>query len=226
MKLKFDHNFGQQEQGEFFHFGCELIDVAPEEYNTALAMGFLQTIRNNQVEWYQSRSTRVVTAATNYELLADACILQEPTPAQFTEMDHIYTSYCYYKKFKKYYEVGQRLEADRFMAYYQQGVFVAWAKLRHYTDQAVETAMFVWDYSQPHTRLGTYSLQHEIAWAKQEGYEYVYLGPGYERSSIYKADMQGFEWWDGDTWSQDRDRYVWLCKRDSKIKLSADLYGV
>ena len=28
MKIKFDHNFGHQEQGEFFHFGCELVDVA------------------------------------------------------------------------------------------------------------------------------------------------------------------------------------------------------
>ena len=226
MKMKFKHNFGHQEQGEFFHMGCELIDVAPEEYNAALEMGFLQTIRNNQVQWYQSRSTRVITSATNYELLSTACLLQDPTPAQFTEMDHIYTAYCYYKKFKKYFEIGQRLENDRFMAYYHDDNFVAWAKLRHYTDQAVETSLFVWDYSLPATRLGTHSLEHEIAWSKQQGYEYVYLGPGYERSSLYKADMQGFEWWTGDIWSQDLDQYCWLCKRDSKIKLSSDLYDL
>lgn len=226
MKLKFNHNFGHQEQGEFFHMGCELIDVAPEEYNTALEMGFLQSIRNNRAEWYQSRSTRVVVTATNYETIPTACLLKDPTPAQFTEMDHIYTAYCYYKKFKKYFEIGQHLPSDQFMAYYQQDVFVAWAKLREYSPQAIETAMFVWDYSQPQTRLGSLSLQHEIAWAKQEGYEYVYLGPGYERSSLYKADMQGFEWWNGDVWSNDADHYRWLCRRDSKIKLPADLYGV
>lgn len=226
MKLRFNNNFGHQEQGEFFHFGCELVDVAPEEHNAALEMGFLQSIRRGQVEWYQSRSTRVITSATNYELLPTACLLQDPTPAQFTEMDHIYTSYCYYKKFKKYFEIGQRLPADKFMAYYQEDVFVAWAKLREYSSQAIETAMFVWDYSQPQTRLGSRSLEHEIAWAKKEGYDYVYLGPGYERSSLYKADMQGFEWWDGDVWSVDVDKYRWLCRRDSKIKLPADLYGV
>jgi arginyl-tRNA--protein-N-Asp/Glu arginylyltransferase len=206
--------------------GCELVDVAPEEYNTALEMGFLQSIRNNQAEWYQSRSTRVATSATNYETIPTACLLQDPTPAQFTEMDHIYTSYCYYKKFKKYFEIGQRLSSDRFMAYYQDNIFVAWAKLREYSPQAIETAMFVWDYSLPASRLGSKSLEHEIAWAKKEGYEYVYLGPGYERSSIYKASMQGFEWWNGDVWSHDVDHYIWLCKRDSKIKLPADLYGV
>jgi len=226
MKIKFNHNFGHQEQGEFFHFGCELVDVAQEEYNAALEMGFLQTIEHNQVKWYQSRSTRVATSATNYKLMPDATILLDPTPSQFTEMDHIYTAYCYYKKFKKYFEVGQRLDTDRFMAYYQQDVFVAWAKLRHYTDQAIETSLFVWDYSLPATKLGTRSLEHEIAWAKKEGYEYVYLGPGYERSSVYKADMQGFEWWTGDVWSPDADHYRWLCRKDSKIKSVADLYGV
>lgn len=226
MKLKFNHNFGQQEQGEFFYMSCELVDVDPLEHDAALEMGFLQSIRNNQVVWYQSRSTRVRTEHTDYALLPTACLLKDPTPAQFTEMDHIYTSYCYYKKFKKYFEVGQRLNNDRFMAYYQDDLFVAWAKLREYSPQAIETAMFVWDYSAPHTRLGSQSLAHEIAWAKQEGYQYVYLGPGYEKSSIYKADMQGFEWWNGDVWTDDRDHYVWLCRRDSKIKLPADLYGV
>ena len=226
MKIQFNHNFGHQEQGEFFHFGCELIDVAAEEYNAALEMGFLQTIEHNQVKWYQSRSTRVTTSATNYELMSDATILLDPTPGQFTEMDHIYTAYCYYKKFKKYFEVGQRLPTDRFMAYYQNNVFVAWAKLRHYTDQAIETSLFVWDYSLPATKLGTRSLEHEIAWAKQAGYEYVYLGPGYERSSVYKADMQGFEWWTGDVWSLDVDQYRWLCRRDSKTKSVAELYDL
>jgi len=43
---------------------------------------------------------------------------------------------------------------------------------------------------------------------------------------LYKADMQGFEWWDGDEWRTDADEYRALCRRDSKIKIPADLYGV
>jgi arginyl-tRNA--protein-N-Asp/Glu arginylyltransferase len=166
----------------------------------------------------------VILSATNYELFPDARVLEDPTASQFTEMDHIYTAYCYYKKFKKYFEIGQRLSSDRFLAYYQEDNFVAWTKMRHYSEQAIETCLFVWDYSQPETKLGTRSLEHEIAWAKQQGYEYVYLGPGYERSSLYKAGMQGFEWWDGREWSLDLDKYRWLCRRDSKIKLPGDLY--
>ena len=222
MKIQFDHNFGHQEQGECFHFGCELVDVADHEHDAALNFGFLATISDGNIRWYQSRSTRVATAVTDYNLLTTACELTQPLP--LVEMDHIYTAYCYYKKFKKYFEVGEIMPTDRVMAYYHDENFVAWTKLRHYSKQALETTLFVWDYSKPETRLGNISLEHEIAWAKQQGYSYVYLGPGYQRSSLYKADIQGFEWWDGANWSQDLDKYRFMCKRDSKIRTISDLY--
>jgi hypothetical protein len=225
MRIVFDHKFGHQEQGEFFHFGCELLDVATEEHDYALSQGFLMTLESGQVKWYQCRSTRVSTANTDYQLLDHANELSKPLPV--VEMDHIYTSYCYYKKFKKYYEIGQALDTDRFLGYYQNNALVAWTKMRPYSDRSIETALFVWDYSDPDTRLGLSSLQHEIAWAKQQDYEYVYLGPGYERSSLYKSKIQGFEWWTGSTWSQDVDQYNWLCSRDSKIKnLNSKLYDL
>jgi len=224
MQIKFRHNFGHQEQGEFFHCGVEAVEVMPEEYNTALEIGFLIQVVNGVPKWYQSRSTRVRTANTFYDLLPDAKLLANPLP--YVEMDHIYTAYCYYKKFKKYFEVNQQLQLDKFMGYYQNDAMVAWAKLRHYTPQAIETALFVWDYSLPATKLGSRSLEHEIAWAKQAGYEYVYLGPGYERSSLYKANIQGFEWWTGDIWSTDIEEYNRLCKQDSKLTKISDLYDV
>jgi hypothetical protein len=225
MKIQFNHNFGHQEQGECFHFGCSLVDVIPEEYDMALSMGFLLTVDQGQARWYQSRSCRVRTADTNYNLIDSAHIMNKPLP--LAEMDHIYTAYCYYKKFKKYFEVGEQLPLDQFMAYYNDNKeMVAWAKLRHYTLNSIETALFVWDYRDPSTKLGNRSLEHEIAWSKKSGYQFVYLGPGYERSSLYKADIQGFEWWTGSDWSQDTDEYRWLCKRDSKIKTVSDLYGV
>ena len=102
MQIKFRHNFGHQEQGEFFHCGVEAVEVMPEEYNTALEIGFLIQVVNGVPKWYQSRSTRVRTANTFYDLLPDAKLLANPLP--YVEMDHIYTAYCYYKKFKKYFE--------------------------------------------------------------------------------------------------------------------------
>jgi hypothetical protein len=224
MKITFNHKFGHQEQGECFVFDCGLTDVAQEEYDQALDQGFLITVRAGQRHWYQCRSTRVATADTSYSLLPGAAVMTDPLP--LTEMDHIYTAYCYHKKFRKYFEVGEHLPEDRFIEYRLSGDFVAWTKLRHYTESSVETCLFVWDYADPEARLGDTSLGHEIAWAKSAGYRYVYLGPGYERSSQYKARISGFEWWTGSEWSRDVERYRWLCKRDSRISSVSDLYDL
>jgi hypothetical protein len=61
-------------------------------------------------------------------------------------------------------------------------------------------------------------MEHEINWAKENNFKYVYLGPGYETGSIYKANIDGFEWWTGTEWSIDAVEYIRLCKRDSSIK--------
>jgi len=224
MNIIFHHNFGHQELGEFFHYTCELINVSTEDHDEALESGFLCTYEHGDARWFQCRSTRLDVTNTSYEIMANAKLLQIPYPV--VEMDHIYTSYCYYKKFKKYFEVGVYLPQDHIMAYYDDGNFVAWSKLRQYSQKSIETCQFVWDYVTPKLKLGFRSLEHEIAWAKESGYSYVYLGPGYERSSVYKAKIDGFEWWTGSEWSRDVEHYTWLCNRDSKIKAVSDLYGV
>jgi hypothetical protein len=35
---------------------------------------------------------------------------------------------------------------------------------------------------------------------------------------MYKADIDGFEWWTGMEWSRDVKRYKELCRRDSKVR--------
>ena len=101
--------------------------------------------------------------------------------------------------------------------YYFNENLTAWSKLRRYSKESIESVQFVWDYSNPASHLGLCSLRHEISWAKESGYEYFYMGSGYEKNSIYKSDIDGFEWWTGSEWSTDRDEYIYLCKRDSKI---------
>ena len=103
---------------------------------------------------------------------------------------------------------------------------MAWSKLRPYTEKSLETVIFAWDYRDPKLKIGINSLKHELAWAKHNGYEYVYLGPGYEEGCIYKSDLQGFEWWTGSIWSQNKDEYIELCNRDSKIQTIHELSQV
>jgi hypothetical protein len=67
------------------------------------------------------------------------------------------------------------------------------------------------------------TLEMELAWAKRKGCDYFYMGSGYEKSSIYKAHVPGFQWWTGTTWSSNKKRYIALCERDSKISKIQDL---
>lgn len=225
MKIIFNHTFGKQTLGEVYHFNCSLTDVKKSEYNDALEQGFLIQIKDGKEEWYQCRNTRIDLSKTNFTLIENASLLQDPLPLY--EMDHIYTAYCYHKNYKKYYEVNQYLPNDQFIGYYDYNHnLIGWTKLRRYSDQCIETCIFVWDYNDPKLSLGINSLYHELAWAKAQGYKYVYTGPGYEKSNIYKSNIAGFEWWTGSLWSSNIEQYVKLCKRDSKIMTVADLHDV
>lgn len=224
MRIVFNHKFGHQEQGEFFHCDIVLLDVSESDHDLALAQGFLKTVCNGEIRWYQNRSTRINCLNTNFKSNLNFKLLSDPLPLE--QMDQIYTSYCVYKNFSKYFEVGEYLPQDFFIGYYHDNEFIAWSKLRHYSKQSIETCQFVWNYENPSLYLGSSSLECEIAWAKDHGYTYVYLGPGYEKSSCYKSKLEGFEWWNGYEWSNDKDEYNWLCNRDSKLHSISDLYDI
>jgi hypothetical protein len=66
-------------------------------------------------------------------------------------------------------------------------------------------------------------LEMELAWAKRKNASYFYMGSGYERSSIYRSTMPGFQWWTGVTWSSSCKQYQKLCERDSKTKIIRDI---
>lgn len=218
----FDHSFGLQTQAEVYHYSATLVDVQPSEHDRVLEQGWLATAVNKQPHWYQSRSTRCCLDEIDYSIMDSAEILI-PVPA--SELDHIYSAYCLYKGFKKYFEVGDQLLWDIFMGYKNNSnELSAWSKLRKYSEKSIETVLFAWDYREPSLKLGIKSLEHELAWAKQNGFRYVYMGPGYERVSRYKSAVKGFEWWTGSEWSRDIEHYTWLCDRDNKIKSCVDLH--
>lgn len=224
MRTRYHHTFGRQEQCEIYHFDAELTDVADHEVDDALNQGWLMTVRDYQPRWYQSRSTRCNLALGQGQLMLDYQWQLLTRPLPMAEMDHIYSAYCLQKKYKKYFEVQQDLANDVYLGYRHQGDLVAWSKLRHYSKDSIETVLFVWDYATPNLHLGQVTLLHELAWARSQGYARVYMGPGYERSNIYKSRVPGFEWWTGSEWSHDVDQYRDLCRRDSKIDSITQLH--
>jgi len=224
MQIIFNHKFGQQEINDIQHYSVEATNVNKNEYEELLSTGWLSHIINGKPKWYQSRSVRCNLNDISYkEFTAERYTISKP---KLAEIEHIYTSYCFHKGFEDLYqrEVVNWLDDDICVEYYNlKNEFVAWSKLRPYTEKSLETVIFAWDYRDPKLKIGYNSLKHELAWAKNNGYEYVYLGPGYEEGCIYKSELQGFEWWTGSIWSQNKDEYIELCNRDSKIQTIHEL---
>ncbi len=65
--------------------------------------------------------------------------------------------------------------------------------------------------------IGLGMMLKAILWAQQSGKKYVYLGSIKDRSSIYKLQFKGLEWWnvDNNTWSNDLDELKTLLVTNS-----------
>lgn len=238
MKIVFDHKFGAQEHVHLEHYSATLVDVHEDEVDDALAQGWLTDLKDNgDYYWYQCRSTRCklseftaknpcVDVAEREFIDNNKTIFYAMNPSlSVAETENIYSDYCTYKKFNDFFhpEVTNWLDSDYKMVYYNKTNPIAWSKMRMYSESALETVLFAWNYKDPKLSVGTNSLIHEINWAKENSFQYVYLGPGYEAGSIYKADINGFEWWTGSEWSTNTVEYIRLCERDSSLNSIKEL---
>ena len=214
MKITYDHFFGQQEKNNIQLYHANLL-CEPHEEAQALANGWL--LYNDG--WYQSRSTRIVLndwkhqqAVYNYQLkFVD-------TPNE--EYKKVWDRYLYEKKFEPLYDPFVLSERDAWMEYYWRGCAFpdnlrGFTKFTKYSGglESQFNAYIIhvqWEF-------GTEMLHHEVEYAKSIGLEHLYIGSGYEKSSIYKAHLNGFEWWTGAEWSRDKNTYIELCRRDSSI---------
>jgi hypothetical protein len=66
---------------------------------------------------------------------------------------------------------------------------VAFSLVKRHDYLNVESLQFAWDYSKPSLRLGIHSIEHECAFYKSQGFEYLYLG----EVSEYKSQFDGYE---------------------------------
>jgi len=217
MQIHFSNNFGKFTQYDFTVTSVTA-EVGDDEHLLALQQGFLWS--NNA--WRQCRSTRVLLAETNYNTYADASILTE---YDYDELVLINEKYIASRGYAYHPADSHISPIDTIWGYYHDTTLIAWSRIHNYNG-AKETAYFAWDSADMSLRVGTKSLEHEIAWAKQLGDEYLYMGAGYETCSIYKSRMQGFEWWTGSVWSKDIDQYVKLCERETSVNNFKDFESI
>ena len=130
---------------------------------------------------------RIKLSKTNYQTYDYAYIEDKPN---LKKVQDIYKKYCDYKKFKSVQPLfANDIKVHKVMVYYDKGKFVAFSLLYELDKHNIEALQFAWDYKNPKLRLGIKSLENECAWAKANGYKYLYLG----QDDRYKSQFKGYE---------------------------------
>ena len=130
---------------------------------------------------------RIKLSKTNYQTYDYAYIEDKPN---LKKIQDIYKKYCDYKKFKSVQPLfANDIKVHKVMVYYDEGKFVAFSLLYELDKHNIEALQFAWDYKNPKLRLGIKSLENECAWAKANGYKYLYLG----QDDRYTSQFKGYE---------------------------------
>lgn len=238
MDIYFRHYAGAITEYDYLFFDCMAIVPLAEE-NQALEKGWLPDdylIKRDclgnilKSHWYQARQTRIDlrkfkdTRSTRKARKKCKDITTKCLNAKEVDLDilnDIFNKYFEYRNFKKW-DLEPLIFAEPhrkyFLLYYQNNKPIAFTFMRDVGSNSVFSTQFAWDYENPKLYLGKYANLAEIDYCMEHDKDYMYLGFGYEKSCIYKADYEGFEFWTGEEWSDDIERYKFLCERDSELK--------
>lgn len=213
MKIFYEHQYGKIETQNFQISNIYATDVGVSEQEQTLEKGFLQLEENL---WYNCRSTRIVPYDINLNRNFEA---RHVTDALNIENYLIvYEKFLLAKGFKPIDEDQLFLKNDAVIEYYLDNILVGFSKIRNYTE-SVELNLHCHVLANKHFSYLT--LQYEIDFYKDK--KYVYLGPGYERSSIYKSNLTNFEWFDGRAWHTNKALYTDRCMEDSSLQVTTSL---
>ncbi len=136
---------------------------------------------------------RIDLSKTSYNKLNYAQLLSPVQKDDYADkLIDIYTQYCKYKKFESVMPLFKGIIFDRYtdiFVYYTNNELSAVSIIKRYDNKNAESLQFAWNYKQPELFLGIKSLEHECAYYKQQGFDYLYLG----LVSEYKKNFQGYE---------------------------------
>lgn len=221
MKITIEQIFGSQEQIDL-HLQKLILNLQDSPENEALEKGW--TIFNNK--WYLSRSTRI--KVDNYKLPKpiEGYTFEYTENHKVTEeIEKVNRDFLAYKGFEPLYDLNTDLNRTSWMLVKRKGILCAFTKFNMY-EGGLESNLSSWDYSEPEKRIGSKLVDYEVDIARSKGYKYLYIGPGCGKSAKYKASFKGFQWWDGENWTDDRKKYLELCDRDANIETLKQLSGL
>lgn len=218
MKIAFDHidGWGKVTETDVIHAPCWATPDF-ESPDDMLEAGWLPW----QGRWFPARSVRVDVERSEFGRTVRKCsrkvevLERRPLPDEMESVVHFYMEKKGFRSRHVFDEIYQNLDY-RYLTYRHEDVTVGFVAYLIYPRSFVGV-QFAWDYMTPQLSLGSASTYHEIRVARREGCRHYYMMGGYEVASAYKADLEGFSWWTGREWSEDRALYLGLCERDSHI---------
>jgi len=231
MKIWYEHPFGVINKANM-QIVKVFATVEPEEQEQALSQGFIEKPYD---VWQQVRSTRVdikeyIAKAKPIKQHKDVTVTKwsgEFAQANRDILIAVYDEYILKKGYIDHFIFNEYTftSKDVFYIYSHDDRVNAWSVWTKY-GQSVENWQFAWNYYQPNLKLGNFSLDHEIRIAHEKNYRYFYLSEGYDASSKWKAELPGFQWWDGKTWNKDVGRFAFYCDAEDGATQLSDIMDV
>lgn len=231
LKIKKEHFYGSQENYDLQLVRMKL-DTENLDEKEALENGWLIAYD----EWYPCRSVRINIR----KYLSETKVPNLPKTIVYslvhnTQMDkelrlkikEIAEEFSKLKGFEWEYDIFSDFDRSIWLCVHDDNQLVAVTKMIKYVG-GIESQFTVWNYHNPKLSLGKKIVYFEIDAASGvlDTKDYLYIGQGYERGSVYKTSFAGFEWWTGEEWSTDRAEYERLCHRDSSINTLKELARV
>jgi len=213
MKIRVNHIFGNIDDYDIQMYKL-FLDLEDDPEYKALENGW--SIQYG--DWYVSRSVRLNLSkyTKTPKPIKGYTFNHTDNPNDYSEFNRVFDEFIKVRNFSPQYNVETDLDRTSWLTVHKDDKLVAFTKFINY-DGGIESQFTAWDYSEPKISLGVKIVDYEVEVAKSKDLNYLYIGPGYGECAIYKSKFQGFEWWDGEKWSDDVGAYTKLCIRDSTI---------
>ena len=242
MKLFFDHVTGKLTNHDII-YSLTLAKFEEKEYCQAFEQGWIPLswyyTKLDGLTWINARNTRLLLKKFTFSKKQKKILRKKDIrvevhdkldDALFITISDIYKKYIQYKKFheKDYEEESEIFEKEdyidwKYFIYYYKDKPVAFTELKVFDSKHVLTGQFAWDYENPKLGMGTYATLYEIDWSIKNKCKKYYLSYGYEKSSVYKSRFDGFEFWTGKSWIDNKLTYKKLCEYDTEIETLSEL---
>ena len=242
MKLIFDHITGKLTNHDLI-YSLALAQFKKKEYSFAFENGWIPLswyyTKLDKLTWINARNTRLLLNKFTFskkqrKILRKKDITVEVynklDDALFTTISSIYKKYIKHKKFheKNFEEESEFFKKEdnidwKYFIYYFQNKPIAFTEIKVFDSKHVLTGQFAWDYENPKLSIGTYATLYEIDWSIKNKCKKYYLAYGYEKSNIYKSRFDGFEFWNGRSWLNDKTLYKKLCEYDTEVNTIEEL---